>query len=64
MSHQEFKIRTEIINVSTNEPMFYSYSVKINKCKSSCNNPYTKICVPDTIKNTNVKLFNIMSRTN
>ena len=28
------------------------------------NNPYGKICVPDQIKNTNVKLFNLLSRTN
>ena len=47
--------------------MFYPYGIKINKCKSSCNtinDPYAKICVPDKIKNTNVKLFNLMSRTN
>ena len=47
--------------------MFYPYSIKINKCKGSCNtinDPYAKLCVPDTIKNINVKLFNAMSRTN
>ena len=31
MNNQECKIRSEIINVNTNEPMFYSYSIKINK---------------------------------
>ena len=64
---QKFKIRTEIINLNTNEPMFYPYSIKINKCKDSCNtinDPYAKICVPDEIKNTNIKVFNFMSRTN
>ena len=52
MNNQECKIRSEIIN--TNEPMFYPYSIKINKCKGSCNtinDPYAKLCVPDTIKN-------------
>ena len=47
--------------------MFYPYSIKINKCKVSCNtinDPYAKICVPDNIENTNVKVFNLMSRTN
>ena len=42
--------------------MFYPYSIKINKCKGSCdtiNDPYAKICVPDNIKNTNVKVFNL-----
>ena len=67
MNNQECKIRTEIISVNTNEPMFYPYSVKINKYKGSCNSindPYAKLCVPDTIKNINVKVFNLMSRTN
>ena len=67
ISNQECKIRTAIINVNTNEPMFYPYSVKINKYKGSCNtisDSYAKWCVPDTIKIINVKVFNLMSRTN
>ena len=67
INNQKCKIRSEIINVNTNEPMFYPYSIKISKCKGSCNtinDPYTKLCVPDTIKNINVKVFNLMSRTN
>ena len=67
MNNQECKIRPEIINPNTNEPMFYHHGIKINKCKGSCdtiNDPYAKICVPDNIKNTNVKVFNLVSRTN
>ena len=67
MNNQECKIRTEIISLNTNEPMLYPYSIKINRCKGSCNtikDPYAKICVPDRIKNTNVKVFNLLSRTN
>ena len=37
MNNQECKIKSEIINDSTNESMFYPYSIKINKCKGSCN---------------------------
>ena len=47
--------------------IFYPYSITINKFKGSCNtinHPYAKLCVPDTIKNINAKLFNLMSRTN
>ena len=36
MNNKECKIRLEIINVNTNEPMLYPYSITINKCKSSC----------------------------
>ena len=63
MNNQECKIRLEIININTNEPMFYPYSIMIDKCKGNCNtinNPYAKLCVPDTIKNINVKVFNLM----
>ena len=31
MNNQERKIRTEIINVNTNEPMLYPYIININK---------------------------------
>ena len=37
MNNQECKIRSEIINVNANEPMFYPYSITINKCKGTCN---------------------------
>ena len=45
----------------------YRYSIKTNRCKGSCNTineQYAKICVPNEIKNTNVKVFNLMSRAN
>ena len=67
INNQERKIRPEIINLNTNELLLYPYSIKINRCKGSCNtisDPYAKICVPDETKNTNVKVFNLMSRTN
>ena len=66
-NNQECKIRSKIINVNTNEPMFYPYSITRNKCKGSCNIinvPYAKLCVSDTNKNINVKVFKLMSRTN
>ena len=67
INNQECKIRSGIIIVNTNEPMFYPYSITINKSKGSCNtinDPYVELCVPDTIKNINVKVFNLISRTN
>ena len=67
MSNPECKIRSEMINFNSNEPSFYPYSVKINKFSGSCNNindPYAIICIPDVVKNMNIKVFNLMSRTN
>ena len=60
------KARPKIVNVNSNNPIFYHFSIKISKCSSNCNNindPYANICVPDIIKNLNVKVFNLMSRT-
>ena len=67
MNNQECKARPKIIDLSNNEPVFYPYSIKLNKCRGSCSNindPYAKLCVPDIIKNINVKVFNLMSRIN
>ena len=44
-----------------------SFSIKTRKCSGICsnvNNPYAKLCVLDVVKNLNVKVFNLMSRTN
>ena len=67
MTNKECKVRPEIINVNSDEPVFYPFSIKTSKCSGSCNNindPYAKLCVPDAVKNLNVILFNLMSRTN
>ena len=66
MSNQERKIRPEVINVNSDEPSFYPYSVKINKCSGSCsniNNPYAKMCIPDVVKNINLKVFNLIVKS-
>ena len=65
--NQEYKVTTEIINVKSNEPAFYPFSIKTSKCNGSCNNindSYAKICAPNVIKDLNVKVFNLLSRTN
>ena len=66
MNNQECKVRPQIVNVNSDEPVFFRFSIKTSKCDGSCNNindPYAKVCVPD-VKNLNVKVFNLMSRTN
>ena len=67
MKNQECKARPEIVYGNRNNPIFYPFSIKISKCSGNCNNinnSYAKTCVPDIIKNLNVKLFNLMSGTN
>ena len=67
MNNQECKVRPKIVAINSNNPMFYPFSIKVNKCSGNCNNindPYANICVPDTVKDLNVVAFNLMSRTN
>ena len=67
LKNQECTATPEIVNINSNDPIFYPFSIKINKCSGNCNNisnPYARICVPDTVKNLNVKVFNLMSLTN
>ena len=65
MNTQECKLRPEIVNVNSNESVFYPFSIKTSKCSGSCNNinnSYAKLCIPNVVKNLNVKVFNLMSR--
>ena len=67
MNNQECKTRPQVINVNWDEPVFFPFSIETSKCSGSCNNinyPYANICVPDIVKNLNIKVFNLMSRTN
>ena len=38
MNNQECKVRPEIADINSNNPMFYPFSIKINKCSGNCNN--------------------------
>ena len=67
INNQECKARPKILNVNSNNLVFYPFSIKTSKCNGNCNNindPYSKICLPDVVKDLNVKVFNLMSRTN
>ena len=66
MNNQESKVIPETVNVNSKEPVFFLFSIKTIKCSGSCNNinnPYAKLCVPDVVKNLNVRAFILMSRT-
>ena len=57
MNNKECKVRTPIVNVNGDDPVFFPYSVKTSKSSGSCNNinnPLAKLCVPDVVKNLNI----------
>ena len=67
MNNQECKVRPEIARVNSDKPVFHPFSIKTSKWGGSCNNindPYAKMCIADVVKNLNVKVCNLMSRTN
>ena len=48
MNNQPCKARPQIVNVNSNYPIFYPFSIKTSKCSGNCNNindPYAKICI-------------------
>ena len=54
MNNQECKARPKIVDISSSNPIFYPFSVKISRCSGNCNSindPYARICVTDTVKN-------------
>ena len=58
MYNQECQARPEIIVVNSNNPVFYLFSIKTSKCSVNCNDiidPYAKNCVPNVVKDLNVK---------
>ena len=38
MNNQECKVIPQIVNVNSNEPVFFPFSIKTCKCSGSCNN--------------------------
>ena len=37
INNQECKVRPEIVNVKSDEPVFYPFSIKTSKCSGICN---------------------------
>ena len=67
MNHQVCKARPEIITVNSNNPIFYPFGIKTSECSDNSNNindPSAQICIPDVVKDLNVKVLNLMSRAN
>ena len=67
INNEECKVRPQTVNVSGDDPVVFPYSVKTSKCSGRCNNinnPLAELCVPDVVRNLNVKVFNLVSGTN
>ena len=59
MNNQECKTRPKIINITVMNFHF----ILTGSC-NNINDPYAKLCVSYVVKDMNIKVFNLMSRTN
>ena len=51
------------VNEGIGEALLYPYNVLVNKCSGSCNtldDPMARLCVPNIIKNVNMKVYKVM----
>ena len=67
MNNQECKVIPQIFNITGNDPVFFLFSIKTNKCSGSrnnINNPCAKLCAPDVVNNLNVKVLHLASGNN
>ena len=49
MNNQECKVRSQTVNVNGDDP-FSSKTSEYGSSRNNINNPYAKLCVPDTVK--------------
>ena len=55
------------VNEGVGEALFYLYNVLVNKCSGSCDtldDPMARLCVPNIIKNVNMKVHNFLMMLN
>ena len=50
-----------LVSINSDETLFYPFTVSFDKCDGSYNDPYVRVCVPNKVKNKNVKVFNLIS---
>ena len=65
MRNQPCKGRPEIVNVNSNNSIFYPSSIKTSKFSGNCECELMirrRKCVPDVVKDLNIKVFNLMLR--
>ena len=64
LKNQECRIRKTIIN---NDYIAFPYKIGAKKCIGSCddiNNPNSKVCIPDIVKNVSIKVFDLVYNKN
>ena len=64
LKNQECRVRKTIIS---NDYMVFPYKIETKRCIGSCddiNNPYSKVCIPDIVKKSVLKCFDLVYSKN
>ena len=67
LNNRSCQARPTLFDINSDETDFYPFIVSVNKYGGSFNtigDPYTRVCVPNKVKNMNAKVFNLMSGVN
>ena len=64
LKNQKCSVRKVIVG---NDYMTFPYKIGVDRCIGGCSdveNPYFKVCLPDSVKNISVKCFHLISKKN
>ena len=63
LDNQPCLARETIVNINSNEPRYYPFAIKLNKCTGSCDtldSPLAKICKANETKKKIVRVYDIL----
>ena len=52
LNHRLYQVRPKLVDINSNEPIYYPFTVTVNKCSGCCNtfdDTYAQICLPNNI---------------
>ena len=53
MSISKHSNKATLVNINSNQPLYYPFTFSVNKCAGSCNttgDPYAQVCVSKKVK--------------
>ena len=67
LNNHPYQVTPLLVNINSDKTLFYWFTISVNKCGGSCNtihDPYSRVCIPNKVKNMNLKVFNLVSGVN
>ena len=67
LKNQPCQDKPALVNINSIQPLFYPFTVSVNKCGGSCNTIvalHARVYVPNKLKYMSAKAFNLMSKVN